>query len=101
MGRRKKVVVIQDSHLVTEPYMEVDGFPINEGDIIKVKGEYGVKFKFVGVTTNTRTGATWVDCFEIFRGKAQQFRAFKEDRIKRIPQRGKRARRVEHGTGPS
>lgn len=101
MGRRKKVVVIQDSHLVTEPYMEVDGFPINEGDTIKVRGEYGVKFKFVGVTTNTRTGATWVDCFEIFRGKAQQFRAFKEDRIKRIPQRGKRARRVEHGTGPS
>lgn len=101
MGRRKKVVVIQDSHLVTEPYMEVDGFPINGGDIIKVKGEYGVKFKFVGVTTNTRTGATWVDCFEIFRGKAQQFRAFKEDRIKRIPQRGKRAKRVEHGTGPS
>lgn len=92
--RRKKQVVIQPSNFETEPYMEVNGFPINGGDIIKVKGEYGVKFKFVGITTNTETGASWVDCFEIFRGKAQQFRAFKEDRIKRIPQRGKRARRV-------
>tara|TARA_B110000259_G_C13867614_1_gene343486 strand:- start:177 stop:464 length:288 start_codon:yes stop_codon:yes gene_type:complete len=82
------------SHFVTEPYMEVNGFPINGGDIIKVKGEYGTKFKFVGITTNELTGSQWVDCFEIFRGKAQQFRAFKEDRIKRIPQRGKRAKRV-------
>lgn len=93
MARRKKVVVA-DSPLETEPYMEVDGFPINAGDIIKVKGEYGTKFKFVGITTNKETGSQWVDCFEIFRGKAQQFRAFKEDRIKRVPQRGKRAKRV-------
>lgn len=99
MGRRKKIVV-KPTKFSTEPYMEVDGFPINEGDIIKVKGEYGVKFKFRGVTTNTETGATWVDCFEIYRGKAQQFRAFKQDRIKRVPQRGKRARRV-NGAGPS
>jgi hypothetical protein len=74
--------------------MEIDGFVINGGDIIKVKGEYGIKFKFVGVTTNTLSGASWVDCFEIFRGSAQQFRAFKQDRIKRVPQRGKRAKRV-------
>jgi hypothetical protein len=93
MARRKKVVVAP-SHFVTEPYMEVNGFPINSGDTIKVKGEYGTKFKFVGITTNELTGSQWVDCFEIFRGKAQQFRAFKEDRIKRIPQKGKRAKRV-------
>lgn len=97
MGRRKKAVVAP-TNFVTEPYMEIDGFPIHAGDIIKVKGEYGTKFKFTGITTNTLTGSTWVDCFEIFRGKAQQFRAFKEDRIKRVPQRGKRARRVD-GTG--
>ena len=93
MARRKQAAVAP-SHFVTEPYMEVNGFPINEGDIIKVKGEYGVKFKFRGITTNTLTGSSWVDCFEIFRGRPQQFRAFKEDRIKRIPQRGKRAKRV-------
>lgn len=94
MGRRKKVANVKPSNLETVPYMEVGGFPISAGDIIKVKGEYGTKFQFVGITTNTLTGSQWVDCFEIFRGKAQQFRAFKEDRIKRVPQRGKRARRV-------
>jgi hypothetical protein len=93
MGRRKRVHV-EPNNLTTVPYMEVNGFPIEAGDIIKVKGEYGTKFKFVGITTNDLTGSQWVDCFEIFRGKAQQFRAFKEDRIKRIPQRGKRAKRV-------
>ena len=93
MGRRKRVHV-EPNNLTTVPYMEVNGFPIEAGDIIKVKGEYGTKFKFVGITTNDLTGSQWVDCFEIFRGKAQQFRAFKEDRIKRIPQKGKRAKRV-------
>lgn len=91
---RRKTVVVQKSDFETVPYMEIDGFAINSGDIVKVKGEYGVKFKFVGITTNTLTGSSWVDCFEIFRGKAQQFRAFREDRIKRVPQRGRRARRV-------
>ena len=94
MGRRKNVAPIQPTNLETIPYMEIDGFMINAGDIVKVKGEYGVKFKFVGVTTNTLTGSEWVDCFEIFRGKAQQFRAFKQERIKRVPQKGKRAKRV-------
>ena len=94
MGRRKREVVVAPNNLSTVPHMEVNGFAIEAGDIVKVKGEYGVKFKFVGITTNDLTGSQWVDCFEIFRGKAQQFRAFKEDRIKRIPQKGKRAKRV-------
>lgn len=93
MARRRQVAVAP-THFKTEPYMEIDGFAINAGDIIKIKGEYGVKFKFIGITTNELTGSNWADCFEIFRGKAQQFRAFKQDRVKRIPQRGKRAKRV-------
>lgn len=91
---RRRPAASKPSIFTMEPYMEIDGFPINSGDIIKVRGEYGTKFKFRGITTNTLTGSTWVDCFEIFRGKPQQFRAFKEDRIKRIPQKGKRAKRV-------
>jgi len=93
MPRRKRVSA-KPTYFVTEPYMEVDGFPIHAGDIIKVRGEYGTKFKFVGVTTNTLTGSNWVDCHEIFRGKPQQFRAFKQDKIKRVPQKGRRAKRV-------
>jgi hypothetical protein len=91
---KKKNSIVAPSNFETIPYMEIDGFAVDAGDIIRVRGEYGVKFQFIGVTTNTLTGAQWVDCFEIFRGKAQQFRAFKEDRIKRVPQKGKRARRV-------
>lgn len=93
MGRRKTVPV-QESHFVTDPYMEVNGFPINSGDTIRVSGEWGTKFKFVGVTTNTLTGSSWVDCFELVRGVPSQFRAFKHDRVKRVPKRGKRAKRV-------
>jgi len=93
VGRRKKTVV-QPSYFVTEPYMEVNGFPIEAGEMIKVHGEWGSKFKFVGVTTNTLTGSTWVDCFEVIRGVPSVFRSFKMDRIKRIPKRGTRAKRV-------
>lgn len=72
----------------------VDGFEISAGDIIKISGEYGVKFKFHSFVTNVKTGAQWIDCFEIFRGAASQYRSFSLDRVKRIPQRGKRAKRV-------
>jgi hypothetical protein len=93
MSRRKKSIA-KESPFTMETYMESDGFAINAGDLIKIKGEYGTKFMFRGITTNPATGATWVDCFEMFRGKPQQFRAFKEDRVKRIPQKGKRGKRV-------
>ena len=93
MGRKRKAEV-KESHFVTEPYMEVGGFPIHAGEIIKVNGEWGSKFKFVGVTTNTLTGATWVDCFEIIGTVPSVFRSFKLDRVRRIPKRGKRAKRV-------
>lgn len=99
MGRRKKAIV-KPSHFSTEPYMEVNGFPIHQGDIIKVHGEWGAKFRFTGITTNNLTGASWVDCFEIIKGVPSVFRSFKQDRIKRVPKRGKRATRV-NGTGPS
>lgn len=77
-----------------ENIINVNGFEIVTGDLIKVSGEYGVKFKFDSFVTNLETGATWVDCFEMFRGASAQYRSFKLDRVKRIPQRGKRAKRV-------
>lgn len=91
---RRKSAAVKPTYFVTEPYMEVNGFPVNAGDTIKVIGEYGSKFRFVGVTTNNLTGASWVDCFEIIGGVASVFRSFKQDRIKRVPTRGKRAKRV-------
>jgi hypothetical protein len=72
----------------------LDGFLITQGDLIKVKGEHGSKFKFESFTTNLDTGAQWIDCFEVQRGQAGAYRSFKSDSIKRIPQKGKRAKRV-------
>lgn len=74
--------------------MFVDGFEIKRGDIIKVVGQYGLKFKFDSLVTNTETGSIWVDCFEVFRNSASAWRSFKPELVKRVPQRGKRAKRV-------
>lgn len=74
--------------------MIVDGFEIIRGDIIKIAGEYGVKFKFDSLVTNMETGSKWIDCFEIHRGVSHSYRSFATDRVKRIPQRGKRSKRV-------
>jgi len=93
MVKRNKTKV-QPSGLVTVPRMESNGFEILAGDIVKISGEYGARFKFVGVTTNERTGARWVDCFEIIGTVPSVFRSFKEDRVKRIPKKKRRAKRV-------
>jgi len=94
MARRKTNADVQETKFSTEPSFEINGFEVKAGDFIKVKGEYGSKFKVRGLTTNTETGATWVDCFEVIRGVPSAFRAFKLDRVKRIPQKGRRAKRV-------
>jgi hypothetical protein len=74
--------------------VEVDGFTIVKGDIIKIQGEYGGRFKFMALVTNTETGATWIDCLQLERGVIAGWRSFYVDRIKRIPKkRGKRVNR--------
>lgn len=95
MARRK---IFQDtvkpSNLVKEDRMLVDGFEIVKGDLIKISGQYGTLFKFNSLVTNTLTGSVWVDCFEMFRNTPHAFRSFRTEDVKRIPQRGKRAKRV-------
>lgn len=74
--------------LVKEPQITLpDGKVIVKGELFKVSGEYGVKFKFESFTVNSATGSEWVDCFEVFRGQTGAFRSFKSDRIKRIPKK--------------
>lgn len=95
MARPKKYVVPEIAKkFVREDRVVVNGFEIVKGDIIKIVGQYGLKFKFDCVVTNTETGAVWIDCFEVFRNSASQYRSFRVDQVKRIPQRGKRAKRV-------
>jgi hypothetical protein len=78
-----------------------EGVTIVKGDIIKIKGknsagvgEWGETFKFDSFVTNTDTGVTWIECFEMYRGRAGVQRAFYPERIKRIPVRRKRVSRT-------
>lgn len=96
MARRKKVEAkpTKFSRVYEMPF---GNFTIERGELIKIKDEWGVKFKFESITTNTETGAQWVDCFEVYKQQAGCFRAFDIDRVKRIPKRrGKR--RAKRGT---
>ena len=96
MGRRRKYSVPQISlKFAREESFVINGFQVNRGDIIKVKDEHGGRFKVDYYVTNTETGATWVDCFEIINKVPSVFRSFKVDRIKRVPTRGKRSKRVD------
>jgi len=95
MGRRKKVELAPTKF--SRVYeLELGNFTIVRGDIIKIQDEHGRKFKFDSVVTNTETGATWVDCFEVHKLSAGQFCSFRIDRVKRIPtRRGKRRKNVD------
>lgn len=73
--------------------LSVGNFIITRGDIIKIEGEHGVKFKFDSLVTDPRTGSTWIDCFELEKGIVSRYRSFAVDRVKRIPTRRKRANR--------
>lgn len=76
------------THLQRIPELTLpDGKVIVQGELFKVSGEYGLRFKFYSLTINSVTGAEWIDCFEVFRGQVGAFRSFKSDRIKRIPKR--------------
>ena len=94
MARKKDFAPVADTRFSRSYSMSVSGFEVARGDIIKVKGEHGIKFKFDYLVTNTETGAIWVDCFETHRGTSGVYRSFYVERIKRVPKRGKRSKRV-------
>lgn len=86
--KKKTQPDIAETNLKKVPEVTLeDGKTIYQGDIIKIRGEYGSKFKFSSLTINTTTGAEWIDCFEVSRGQIGAFRSFKSDRIKRIPKK--------------
>ena len=88
MARRK----IETTAVIHDPFdrvysMQYENFTIERGDLIKITGEYGTRFKFESITTNPKNGAVWVDCFEMWRGRQGAYRSFSIDRVKRIPKR--------------
>ena len=95
MARRKVVTPVEPIKTkFSRVYeMQYGNFTIEKGDLIKISGEYGIKFKFLSITTNTETGSFWVDCIETYRGQSGPLRSFTIDRVKRIPK--KRVRKAK------
>lgn len=92
MGRRKKYVSpITNKFSRKQEYVLENGRRIEHGEIIKISGEHGSKFKFLEHVINIENGAEWVDCFQIERGMVSGWRSFRPDRIKPLPK--KRARK--------
>ena len=100
MARRKvDAASVQPTKFAREYSINIDGFEIARGDIIKIRGEYGVQFKFDSFVTNTETGVQWIDCFEVHRGQTGTYRSFRVERIKRMPKRrAKSVRRRKSST---
>jgi len=94
MGRKRNATKVIETDFDRVYFMEYGNFVIEKGDLIKIQGEYGTRFKFHSITTNKVTGSTWVDCFESFRGQSGVFRSFRIDRVKRIPK--KRTKKVQN-----
>ena len=65
--------------------LNINGRILLPGEIIKIHGEHGSKFKFVSLVTNKETGASWIDCFEMDKAASSAWRSFKSDRIKLMP----------------
>jgi hypothetical protein len=100
MPRRKKVE-IKETKFFRFPELTIDNFTIQKGDIIKIKDEWGMRFKFDSLVTNTETGSQWVDCYEVHKARSGVLRSFRIDRVKRIPKRrGRRAKRGTANTTP-
>lgn len=98
--RRRKSVPPPETKFFRFPEITVDGFVIAKGDMIKIKDEWGMRFKFDCLVTNKETGAQWIDCYEVHKMRTGVLRSFKLDRVKRIPKRrGKR--RARRGTASS
>lgn len=75
--------------------IEIGNFIVSSGDLIRVSGEHGGRFKFHSLVTNIETGVQWVDCFEVHKRSSGAWRSFRTERIKRIPvRRGKRVKNV-------
>jgi hypothetical protein len=103
MARLKKIIE-PSTHPFVTPRFEYanevllpDGFIVSKGEFFKIKGknsfgvgEWGLQFKFYRLVTHLETGKQWVDCYEMFRGRAGVMRSFAVERIKRIPKRRKR-----------
>lgn len=93
MARRKNYNV-EDPFIREESFINQDGKTISSGDIVKIRGIWGTKFKFHKYVTNPKNNVSWVDCVELEKGIGCGMRSFYPDRVKAMPKkRGKRVKR--------
>jgi len=86
----RKSSVIKETKFERSYEMQIGNRILVSGEIIKINGEHGSKFKFVSLVTNKETGSSWIDCFELDKNIVSAWRSFKTDRIKLMPiKRGK------------
>jgi hypothetical protein len=92
MARRRKIK-INDPFIREESFTTEEGKTIVKGDIIKIKGVWGIKFKFLSHVTNPKNNVSWIDCIQLEKGIGCGWRSFYPDRVKTIPKkRGKRVK---------
>ena len=94
MARRKKVVSpLADLYDRAPEYTLENGRTIFEGEVIKIDGVWGTKFKFKEHVIRTDNGKEWIDCYELEKGISCGLRSFYPERIKPIPVRKRRNKR--------
>ena len=81
----RKSSVIKETKFERSYEMQIGNRILVSGEIIKINGEHGSKFKFVSLVTNKETGSSWIDCFELDKNIVSAWRSFKTDRIKLMP----------------
>ena len=100
MGRPKKMIYAAPK----EPPVKFDreyrvtlpnGREVVSGELIKIVGEYGAIFRFDSLTSNPKTGKSWIDCRELHKGQTGPFRSFDIDRVKKLPVRRKKKKNVD------
>lgn len=104
MARLKKIngygLEVSNRYVREDTLTLPDGNVVERGDMFKIRGknsfgvgEWGLSFKFDHLVTDTQTGKTYVECYEMYRGRAGVMRAFPIERIKRIPKKRVRKRK--------
>ena len=93
--KTRKNITINDPFIREDSFVNDEGRTVNKGDLIKIKGIWGTKFKFLNYVTNPHSGMSWIDCLELEKGMGCGVRSFYPERVKRIPsKRGKRVKRL-------
>jgi hypothetical protein len=86
-GRSAKNTVVETEFFREDFIVLLTGAVLSKGEVFKVIGEHGSRFKFHSFVTNTRTKSQWIDCFQIRKGVSCEYRSFRSDRIKLIPKK--------------